>query len=74
MTRRMLKEEAQAWMAGWTALRERERAQLLTESYEDKFTALALLMASVELFDLSSLEAEDSAARARWARLRSTVA
>ncbi|MGZ8829596.1 MAG: hypothetical protein ACXW2Q_04380 [Thermoanaerobaculia bacterium] len=71
MSRRMLKEEAQAWMAGWNALREREREELLSESYEDKFRALALLMASVDLFDLSPLEAEDVAARARWARLQS---
>ena len=68
----MQKDEAQAWMAGWEALREREREQLLTESYAERFRALAFLMESADLFDLASLEAEDAEARARWARLQST--
>lgn len=67
----MVKGEAQAWMAGWDALRDRERKELRSESYEERFRALAFLMASVDLFDLSPLDAEDVAARRRWANLQS---
>lgn len=71
MNRPMVKGEAQAWMAGWNALRDRQREELRNESYEERFKALAFLMASVDLFDLSLLDAEDVAARRRWARLQS---
>lgn len=69
----MTKDDARTWMAGWTALEVRERDQLQRESPEEKLRALAFLMASVSLFDLSKLEAEDSIARARWARLQSLI-
>ena len=70
MSRRMTKEMAQTWMAGWRAVEERQREELRKESFEEKFRALAFLMASVDLFDTSKLDAEDAVARERWARLR----
>ena len=69
----MTRADAQAWMAGWRALRERERDELRKESHLEKFTALAFLMASADLFDVSQLESEDAIARARWARLQSLM-
>ena len=63
----MTSADAQAWMAGWRALAERERDELRKESHEEKFKALAFLMASTDLFDVSQLESEDAIARARWA-------
>lgn len=69
----MTKDEARNWMAGWKALEERERAELRSESYEAKFEALACLMASTDLFDLSTLESEDAVVRERWARLQSLM-
>jgi hypothetical protein len=60
-------------MAGWRALEERERDELRKESHQEKFKALAFLMASADVFDLSQLEAEDAVARARWARLQSLL-
>jgi len=60
-------------MAGWRALGDRERQELRNESHEEKFKALAFLMASASLFDLSQLEAEDAVARARWSRLQSLM-
>lgn len=74
MSQRMTKEMVQEWMAGWRALEERQREELRMESYEEKFQALAFLMASTDLFDLSSLDAEDAVARERWARLQSSTA
>ena len=73
MSRRMTKEMAQEWMAGWRAVEERQREELRKESFEEKFRALAFLMASVDLFDTSLLDAEDAVARERWARLQSAV-
>jgi len=69
----MTSSDAQAWMAGWKALERRERDELRNESHEEKFKALAFLMASADLFDLSQLETEDAIARARWARLQSSM-
>lgn len=69
----MTSADAQAWMAGWRALAERERDELRKESHEEKFKALAFLMASTDLFDVSQLESEDAIARARWARLQSLI-
>ncbi|MEA2336630.1 MAG: hypothetical protein QOE82_637 [Thermoanaerobaculia bacterium] len=69
----MTKEMAQEWMAGWRALEEREGQELRKQSFDEKFSALAFLMASVDLFDMSSLKAEDAAARERWARLQSLM-
>ena len=60
-------------MAGWLAVEERQRKELLKESFEEKFSALAFLMASSDLFDTSLLDAEDAVARERWARLQSTI-
>ena len=70
----MTKEMTQEWMAGWRALEERQREELRKESFEEKFRALAILMASVDLFDTSLLDAEDAVARARWSRLQSLIA
>ena len=73
MSRRMTSAEARSWMAGWKALEERERDELRKESHQEKFKALAFLMASADVFDLSQLDAEDAVARARWARLQSLL-
>ena len=67
----MTKEAVQAWMSGWRAVEKRQREELRKESFEEKFRALAFLMASTDLFDTSLLDAEDAVARERWARLRS---
>lgn len=69
----MTKEMAQEWMAGWRAVEERQREELRKESFEEKFRALAFLMASVDLFDTSLLDAEDTVARERWARLQANA-
>jgi hypothetical protein len=60
-------------MAGWQALEERERDELRKASHEEKFRALAFLMASADVFDLTKLDQEDAVSRARWARLQSLV-
>jgi len=67
----MTKETVQAWISGWRAVEKRQREELRKESFEEKFRALAFLMASTDLFDTSLLDAEDAVARERWARLRS---
>jgi hypothetical protein len=54
-------------------LEERERDELRKASHAEKFRALAFLMASADLFDLSQLESEDAISRARWVRLRSLM-
>ncbi len=69
----MTSTDAQAWMAGWRALEERERDELRKESHQEKFKALAFLMASADLFDVSQLASEDAVARARRARLQSLM-
>jgi hypothetical protein len=69
----MTTSEARSWMAGWRALEARERDELRNESHQQKFTALAFLMASADLFDVSQLESEDAIARARWARLQTLM-
>lgn len=69
----MTKDEARTWVSRWKAVEERERAELRCESYESKFRDLAYLMASSDLFDLSSLDAEDAVVRERWTRLRSLM-
>lgn len=71
MNRPMVKSEVQAWRTSWSLVSEREREELRNESPAEKFRALAFLMASIDLFDLSSLDAEDAAARRRWAHLQS---
>ena len=60
-------------MAGWRALEERERDELRQASHAEKLRALAFLMASADLFDLSQLESEDAISRARWVRLQSLM-
>jgi hypothetical protein len=69
----MTSSEARSWMAGWRALEERERDELRKASHQEKFRALAFLMASADVFDLSQLDGEDAVSRARWARLQSLV-
>ena len=69
----MTASDARSWMAGWRALEERERDELRKASHAEKFRALAFLMASADLFDLSQLESEDAISRARWARLQSLM-
>ena len=69
----MTSADARSWMAGWKALETRERDELQKESHQEKFKALAFLMASAGLFDLSQLESEDAVSRARWARLQSLM-
>jgi hypothetical protein len=69
----MTSSEARSWMAGWRALEERERDELQKQSHQEKFKALAYLMASADLFDLSQLDDEDAVSRERWARLQSLV-
>jgi hypothetical protein len=66
----MTKVEAREWMSRWEAVAARQREELRAQTPEEKFRALAFLMASADLFDLSSLEGEDQMARARWVRLR----
>jgi hypothetical protein len=67
----MTKQEALEWKARWALVEQREREELQKQSPDEKFRALAYLMASADLFDLRALEAEDDVARARWARLQS---
>jgi len=69
----MTKEMAKEWQARWRAVDAREQQELREQSFDEKLRALAFLMASVDLFDMSSLAAEDVAARERWARLQSLM-
>jgi hypothetical protein len=69
----MTKEMAQQWMARWRAVDEREAEELRKQSFDQKLRALAFLMASVDLFDMSSLAAEDTVARERWALLQTLM-
>jgi hypothetical protein len=69
----MTKEMAQQWMARWQAVDERDAQELRQQSFDEKLRALAFLMASVDLFDMSSLAAEDAVARDRWARLQTLM-
>jgi len=70
----MTKDEARAWMSRWDAVRERERRDLVSQTYEERLEALAVLMASQDLFDFSTLDAEDAMVRARWAKLQALAA
>jgi hypothetical protein len=69
----MTKEMAKEWQARWRAVDEREQQELRKQSFDEKLRALAFLMASVDLFNMSSLADEDTAARGRWARLQSLM-
>ena len=69
----MTKEMALEWKARWRAVEERAEQELREQSFDEKLRALAFLMASVDLFDMSSLAAEDVVARERWARLQSLM-
>jgi len=69
----MTKEMAQQWRARWQAVDEREARELRKRSFDEKLRALAFLMASVDLFNMSSLSAEDTVARERWARLQTLM-
>jgi hypothetical protein len=73
MSSPMSKEMARGWMKSWQAVEERQREELRRETFEEKFQALAFLMESGGLFDLSQLDQEDQAARERWARLQSAI-
>ena len=68
----MSKEMAQEWMNAWRAVADRQRQELREETFDEKFRALAYLMASSGLFDLSQLDREDQLVRERWARLQSS--
>jgi hypothetical protein len=67
----MSKEMARGWMEAWQAVEDRQRQELRKETFDEKFQALAYLMDSAGLFDLSQLDQEDQEARERWARLQS---
>lgn len=69
----MTSSDARSWMAGWRALEQRQRDELRTELFQEKFKALAFLMASADVFDLSQLDNEDAMARARWTRLQALM-
>jgi hypothetical protein len=69
----MTKEMAKEWQARWQAVAEREEQELRKQSFDEKLRALAFLMASADLFDMSSLDEEDAVARERWARLQSLM-
>ncbi|HEV7428315.1 MAG TPA: hypothetical protein VGQ46_18310 [Thermoanaerobaculia bacterium] len=73
MTQPMTREMAQEWLARWRAVDERQQQELRQQSYDEKLKSLALLMASVDLFDMASLANEDTVARERWARLQSLM-
>jgi hypothetical protein len=70
----MTKEMAQAWQARWRAVEERQQEELRKQSFDEKLRSLAFLMASADLFDMSSLHEEDVIVRERWARLQSLMA
>jgi hypothetical protein len=69
----MTKEMAQQWRARWQAVDEREAQELRKQSFDEKLRALAFLMASANLFDMSALDEEDAIARERWAHLQSLM-
>jgi uncharacterized membrane protein len=57
-------------MANWRTVNARQILENRKETYEERFMALAFLMASADLFDFRQLDAEDEVVRARWARLQ----
>ena len=69
----MTKEEAQAWRERWKAVEQRQTEELRGMTMDEKFEALAYLMASADLFDMSSLDAEDEKVRAMWVKLKSAA-
>ena len=71
MSSPLSKEMAQGWMKAWQAVETRQRQELREETFDEKFQALAYLMESAGLFDLSPLDQEDQEGRERWARLQS---
>ena len=73
MSKNMTKAMAQEWMARWRIVEDRQTEELRKETYEEKFRALAFLMASSDLFDFTLLDREDVVARERWARLQARV-
>jgi hypothetical protein len=70
MTRQMTAAEARAWSERWRAVEARHDQELIASSLEDRFAALASLMASAPLFDFRQLDEEDAVARALWAKLQ----
>ena len=69
----MTKDEAQAWRERWKAVEQRQTEELRRMTMDEKFEALAYLMASADLFDMSSLDAEDEKVRAMWVKLKSAA-
>jgi len=67
------KDEAQAWRERWEAVEQRQTEELRRMTMDEKFEALAYLMASADLFDMSSLDAEDEKVRAMWVKLKSAA-
>jgi len=67
------KDEAQAWRERWKAVEQRQTEELRRMTMDEKFEALAYLMASADLFDMSSLDAEDEKVRAMWVKLKSAA-
>lgn len=71
---RVTKDEARAWVKRWEAVEERQLEELRRMTMDEKFEALAYLMASADLFDMSALEAENAAVREMWVKLKSIAA
>jgi hypothetical protein len=69
----MTKGMAKEWLARWRVVEKRQNQELRKQSFDEKLRALAFLMASADLFDMSSLAAEDIAAHERWARLHTLM-
>ena len=67
------KDEAQAWLKRWELVEQRQTEELRRMTMEEKFEALAYLMASADLFDFSALDKEDAAACELWAKLQSLM-
>jgi len=63
-------EATRAYAERWRILRATARSELRAMSMQDKLRRLAALMSSAAIFDRRHLDAEDSAARRRWARLQ----
>jgi hypothetical protein len=70
MTSRITAAEARAWSERWRAVEARHDQELIASSLDDRFAALASLMASAPLFDFRQLDEEDAVARALWAKLQ----
>jgi hypothetical protein len=63
-------QATRAYARRWRIFRAAGRSELRAMSMQEKARRLAALMASATLFDRRHLDAEDSVARRRWARLQ----